>query len=113
MPADEELVQLAVWWAKKVAVFKPGVHRGVAWLQVFKEVGNDSSGLITFDELKYVVRQNFKLTKADFSDLKLKQLWCAVDTDESDSIAQVEFSRFIKLAKDFDVGGSVKQMKFA
>ena len=113
VPADEELVQLAVWWAKKVAVFKPGVHRGVAWLQVFKEVGNDSSGLITFDELKYVVRQNFKLTKADFSDLKLKQLWCAVDTDESDSIAQVEFSRFIKLAKDFDVGGSVKQMKFA
>jgi len=26
-------------------------------------------------------------------------LWCAVDTDESDAIAQVEFGRFVKLAK--------------
>ena len=32
---------------------------------------------------------------------------------ESDSIAQVEFGRFVKLAKDVDVGGGIKLMKFA
>jgi len=113
VPTPQETVELAVWWATRVAEYKPGVHRGVAWLKVFKEVDNDHSGLITFDELKHVVRQSFRMTKAAFSDIKLKQLWCAVDTDESGSIAQVEFGRFVKLAKDHDVGGAVVTMRFA
>ena len=63
------------------------------------QVDNDMSGLITYDELKQVVRQKFKVKRSEFSELALKQLWCAIDTDCSDSIAQIEFGRFIKLSK--------------
>ena len=53
----------------------------------------------TSSSRRQVVRKNLKVKKRDFSDLKLKQMWCAIDTDESDSIAQVEFGRFVRLAK--------------
>jgi len=99
VPGEEETLELSVWWGEHVATYMPGVHAGVAWLKVFKEVDNDASGLITYDELKHVVRQKFKVSRAEFSENQIKQLWCAVDTDESDAIAQVEFGRFVKLAK--------------
>lgn len=72
------------------------------------------SGLLTFDELRMVVRHKFKVRKADFAELQLKRLWCAIDTDESDSIAQVEFGRFLKLAKGKVVrpGNTRAAMKF-
>ena len=71
------------------------------------------SGLITFDELRLVVRQKFKVKKADFSEMMLKQLWCIIDADDSDSIAQVEFGRFIKLARGRVGHIATKAMRYA
>ena len=45
-----------------------------------------------------MVRRLFKLKKSECSEEKLKVIWCALDTDSSDTIQQVEFGRFIKLA---------------
>ena len=72
------------------------------------------SALANIDELRLVIRQKFKVKKSDFSEAKIKQLWCAIDTDDSDSIAQVEFGRFVKLAKGrVEVKGTKGHMRFA
>jgi hypothetical protein len=62
VPDEAETLELSIWWGEHVATYMPGVHAGVAWLKVFKEVDNDSSGLLTFDELKQVIRLRFKVT---------------------------------------------------
>jgi len=48
--------------------------------------------------LRMVVRRKFKISSKVFSEEQIKVLWCAVDDDNSNSIALVEFGRFIKLA---------------
>jgi len=65
---------------------------------VFKEVDNDASGLITFDELRQVIRRKFKLGAAKVSEDQIKRIWCMLDVDNSDTIAQVEMARFMKMA---------------
>ena len=105
-PGSEELKQLAIQYGKWVRADKPDAHEGVAWLQVFKEVDNDASGLITFDELRQVIRFKFKVKKAAFSEEQIKVLWCALDLDNSNSIQLVEFSRFMRLARGVEVPGA-------
>jgi len=105
-PGSEELKQLAIQYGKWVRADKPDAHDGVAWLQVFKEVDNDASGLITFDELRQVIRFKFKVKKAAFSEEQIKVLWCALDLDNSNSIQLVEFSRFMRLARGVEVPGA-------
>ena len=51
----------------------------------------------------------FKVSAKDFSEDRIKVLWCAVDNDNSDSIAQVEFSRFVKLARSDAAKGLGRQ----
>ena len=111
-PTQVEITALAVQFTKWVAAYMPDTHLGIAWIKVFKEVDNDNSGLLTFDELKQVVRQKFKIKKATFSDDDLKILWCAIDSDDSDSIAQIEFGRFIKLSKGLVDIKPPKQFRF-
>ena len=106
IPEGEELTAMAVQFAKWVKAYKPGTHQGIAWLEIFKEVDEDHSGLLSYDELRMVIRRMFKVKAAQFSDQKIKQMWCALDTDGSDSVAQVEFARFVKRAN----AGTVKDM---
>ena len=69
---EEELKNISVQFAKWVKLYKPGSHQGIAWLEVFKEIDDDHSGLITFDELRMVIRRLFKVKAAEFSDNKIK-----------------------------------------
>ena len=95
---DAEKLQMATMFAEWVSEYMPDRHPGIAWLLVFKEIDDDASGLLTFDELRMVVRRKFKISSKVFSEEQIKVLWCAVDDDNSNSIALVEFGRFIKLA---------------
>jgi hypothetical protein len=54
--------------------------------------------LITYDELRTVVRKQLKLKRAEVSDDMLKSLWVALDVDNSDNLAFVEFSKFVQRA---------------
>lgn len=56
--ADEaEKVKMAVLFTEWVADYLPDRHANVAWLLVFKEIDDDASGLLTFDELRQVIRR--------------------------------------------------------
>lgn len=56
-PADEtEKVKMAVLFMDWVQDYLPDRHAGIAWLLVFKEIDDDASGLLTFDELRMVIR---------------------------------------------------------
>ena len=112
-PLDEDTkTKLAIDFAKWVKAYKPDTHPGIAWLQVFREVDNDHSGILTFEELRHVVRRLFKLTKSECSERTLKLIWCALDSDDSDTIAQVEFGRFMRLAGVHKESGGSKGFTF-
>lgn len=56
--ADEaEKTKMAVLFSDWVAEYLPDRHANVAWLLVFKEIDDDASGLLTFDELRQVIRR--------------------------------------------------------
>ena len=46
-----------------------------SWFKLFKEVDDDHSGLITYDELELVTRKQMRIAKKEVSDGVLKALW--------------------------------------
>ena len=72
LPDEAEKKQLANQFKDWVRDYLPDAHDGIAWLQVFKEVDNDASGLITFDELTEVLRKKLKIETDKLSDLQIK-----------------------------------------
>ena len=62
-------------------------HQGaISWHQLFSQVDEEGSGVITFDELEVAVRSKLKLSSKDFSRASLKALWCVLDADDSDAV---------------------------
>jgi Ca2+-binding EF-hand superfamily protein len=97
LATEDTMREASFRFVKWTKTYLPDAHHGVAWMKVFKEVDNDASGLLTYDELRIVIRQKFKVPSSEFSEDDIKVLWCALDQDHSDSIKLVEFGRFIKL----------------
>lgn len=100
LPTDEEVTELSRQFNGRLAEAMRG--KTGTWYTLFKEVDDDASGLITYDEMRTVVRKKLKMTKKDLSEQKLQALWCALDEDGSDHIAAVEFGRFMKRAARAD-----------
>ena len=67
----------------------------VSWMLLFKEVDADTSGGITYDEYKRVLRKKLRLSQHDLSDRTMNALWCALDNDNSDQIRIDEFQKFL------------------
>jgi Ca2+-binding EF-hand superfamily protein len=100
-PTEEEKNKMAVQFLKWIFDYTQGDgHQGIAWLKIFKQVGaGDDTGLITYDQLRLVIRRVFKITSSGFSEDQIKELWCVLDEDNSDSICNVEFGRFMRRAQ--------------
>lgn len=94
---DYEMKDFALSFGKWVKAYLPDAHQGIAWLKVFKEADNDASGLITFDEVRLVIRRTFKVKASEFSEDRIKVLWVALDYESSDAIEMVTFARFMKM----------------
>jgi Ca2+-binding EF-hand superfamily protein len=56
------------------------------------------SGFITFDELEDILRRKAKKGPSFLSDEKLRALWCALDSDDSNQIMPQEMGKFLKRA---------------
>ena len=65
------------------------------------------SGFITFDELEDILRRKAKKGPSFLSDEKLRALWCALDSDDSNQIMPQEMGKFLKRAG----GESIKMGK--
>jgi len=100
---DAEKKKIANQFKAWVRAYMPDRQDDIAWLLVFKEVDNDASGLVTYDELRQVIRRKFKLPASKVSEEQVKRIWVMLDADGSDTIAQVEMAKFMKLA-DKDTG---------
>ena len=100
VPSDEEITDLSRLFNARLAEAMRG--KTGTWYTLFKEVDDDASGLITYDEMRTVVRKKLKLSKKDLSEQRMQALWCALDEDFSDHIAAVEFGRFMKRAARAD-----------
>jgi Ca2+-binding EF-hand superfamily protein len=100
-PTEEEKNKMAVQFAKWIFEYTEGDgHQSIAWLKIFKQVGaGDDTGLITYDQLRLVIRRTFKVGAKTFSEDQIKELWCVLDEDNSDSICNVEFGRFMRRAQ--------------
>ena len=92
-PTDDDLVRLS-------GLFNEGLERarklknleGFSFIMPFKEVDEDLSGYVTFDEFRRAVRDKIELKKAEFSDDELQALWCHLDRDDSNQILPEEMA---------------------
>jgi hypothetical protein len=99
LPDDERLAELAKLFIDRLGALRSKLGEksqgAISWHQLFSQVDEDGSGVITFDELEVAVRSKLKLSSKDFSRASLKALWCALDGNDDDSVAAEEFKRFI------------------
>ena len=66
------------------------------WFTMFKQMDDDASGRISYDELRRGVREQLHLPKAEMPEARLRSLWKALDDDASGWISAGEFGRFMR-----------------
>ena len=88
LPTDDELTELSKrmngWLEQKR--HDEGQARSHTWFNLFKEIDQDGSGFITYDELENVIRFDLKKSHKEISTKSLKALWCVLDKDLSNQV---------------------------
>jgi len=89
------------------------------WKALFKIYDDDGNGILNFQEVRKLVRQDLKLKDSVVSDWELRQLWKHIDLDNNDSVDIEEFLAFVQGGKGaaektipqavFEVGRCLKQ----
>ena len=72
---EEDIVAMSATFNEFLEYLVPGSDRNASWITLFKAADDDGSGVIRWDEFEDMARNELKFPKADFPDLKLKQLW--------------------------------------
>ena len=104
LPTEAELLELSCILTEKLEASRTAnstatrtFSRGGShtFMNLIAELDEDGSGVVTFDELKHVVRSKLKMTAEELPGKRLRALWCALDADDSSSIAIDEMAAFI------------------
>jgi len=98
LPGDEELKLYAKSmneWLEK-ARYEKGLAKSTSFFNLFREVDEDGSGFLTFDEFRKVVRERLHVKKVQLQENELKAIWCALDADDSNQVQIDEFTRFLR-----------------
>ena len=67
-----------------------------SWFNLFKEIDNDGSGFITFDELTTCVRRELKRGPRTISHTELQLLWVALDQSNDNHLDKDEMAGFFE-----------------
>ena len=98
LPNAEEQASLSKKFNKWLELHRrdQGKDKSITWFNLFREVDEDGSGYITYDEFTHVIREKLKVKKTQLSDDTVKALWVALDADDSNQIMMDEFSNFLR-----------------
>ena len=94
---DDEVFELSLKFNNKLDELEQGDGKQGGWVKLFKEMSNDGAGLITYDQVRELAHRKLIKNK-EVSEQKLQLLWCWLDNDNSDTLVQVEFARFMNMA---------------
>ena len=73
------------------------------WFKLFRLVDADGSGLISFEEVHRLIREDLNIPESKLTDASIKSLWGWLDEDRSGHIAAGEFGHFMRLHEKPDV----------
>ena len=71
----------------------------VCWYRMFKDIDDDQTGLIDYDEFTRMVRIRLGVSKKQLNDEALRAVWLVLDEDSSGHIDSGEFCRFMDKGK--------------
>ena len=77
-----------------------GITATCLWYRFFKEIDEDGSGRMMYDELVKMVRIHLRMPETQVSDTQLQEVWRALDQDNSGYINAGEFGRFMRLGRE-------------
>ena len=77
-----------------------GITATCLWYRFFKEIDEDGSGRMMYDELVKMVRVHLRMPETQVSDTQLQEVWRALDQDNSGYINAGEFGRFMRLGRE-------------
>lgn len=72
------------------------VGKASTFMNLFAEIDEDRSGVVTYDELHRVLRKKLEVTTSELSAKGLLALWCALDADDSNSVSIDEMGAFLQ-----------------
>ena len=94
VPSGDELKRLSSMFNERVDRIVPA-GEATTWFKIFKDFDVDHSGLITFDEIESGVRERLRIKESELSQIHLKALWLAMDSDDNGYIESAEFHTFM------------------
>ena len=94
VPKGEELKRLAALFNERVDRIVPA-GEAQTWFKVFKDFDTDHSGLLMFDEIENGVRERLRIKESELSEIQMKALWLAMDSDDNGYIESAEFHTFM------------------
>ena len=77
-----------------------GITATCLWFKFFKEIDEDGSGRMMYDELLKMARIHLRMPETQVSDTQLQEVWRALDHDNSGFITAGEFGRFMRLGRE-------------
>ena len=100
LPSDRELTEYAKRFTSWIEQWRydQRLPASTSWYNLFKEIDNDSSGFITFDELQDCVRRELKKGPKTMSHNELKLLWCSLDRNADNHLEKEEMASFFQRA---------------
>ena len=85
---------------------KQDVSLGGSWFKLFQRYDRDSSGMLDFAEMEYVLRKEVKIRKTEVCDDELHILWGTFDADGSGTVSIKEFAGFMRRYQRWVIGAT-------